>query len=393
MKGHTTTDSGDSGAATPVRVLIVAPSLRILGGQAVQAKRLIEYLALEPTLSVSFLPINPQLPGPLAHLQRIKYLRTILTSLLYLATLIWRVRRYDIIHIFSASYFSFVLAPTPAILVAKLYRKKIILNYRSGEAEDHLRRWRRTAIPTIKLADAVVVPSGYLVGVFAQFGIEATSIFNVVDPESFRYRARRTLRPVILSNRNLEPMYNVGCALKAFYLVRQRYPDAQLVVAGQGSQRASLETLTEQLGLEGVSFVGAIPARQMNDLYHSSDVYLNSSDIDNMPGSIIEAYSSGLPVVTTNAGGIPFIVAHEETGLMVERGDFKALAASIIRLIQDESLAFRIASNAKQNCENYTWPCVRKEWLSLYSSLVTPNTSEQRSKNKAAWTLKRQEVE
>src|SRR5262245_58736790 len=132
-----------------IRVLVVAPSLRILGGQAVQANYLIEHLSQEPSFEVSFLPHNPRLPGPLRLLQLIKYVRTIVTSLIYCLALALRIPKHDVIHIFSASYFSFLLAPTPAILIAKLFGKKAILNYHSGEAEDHLRCWPRTAIPII----------------------------------------------------------------------------------------------------------------------------------------------------------------------------------------------------------------------------------------------------
>ena len=105
-------------AQTPksLRVLIVAPSFDILGGQSVQAARLADCLREEPSLQVGFLPINPRLPGPLRYLQRIKYVRTILTTIAYVISLLLRVYKYDVIHVFSASYFSFVIAPTPAIL-------------------------------------------------------------------------------------------------------------------------------------------------------------------------------------------------------------------------------------------------------------------------------------
>jgi hypothetical protein len=127
-------------AALPVRVLIVGPSLSILGGQAVQANRLFSFLSAEHEIEVEFLPVNPRLPGSLHKLQSIKYIRTIVTSIAYVLSLLLRVRKSDVLHIFSASYFSFLLAPTPALFVAKLYGKKTILNYRSGEAQDHLNR-------------------------------------------------------------------------------------------------------------------------------------------------------------------------------------------------------------------------------------------------------------
>ena len=153
------------------------------------AARLRERLCQEPALDVGFQPINPRLPGFLGKIQAIKYVRTVVTSFLYLAALLIRIPRYDVIHVFSASYFSFVLAPTPAILIGKLYGKRVLLNYHSGEAEDHLSRWRRSAIATIRLVDEVAVPSAYLVRVFAQFGLRARAINNIVETGVSVFRA------------------------------------------------------------------------------------------------------------------------------------------------------------------------------------------------------------
>src|SRR5258705_9282567 len=222
-------DTQGEAAANRLRILIVAPSFDLLGGQAVPASRLFERLANEPALKVGFLPINPRLPVPLHKLQSIKYVRTLVTSIAYCISLLARVRQYDVIHVFSASYFSFLLAPTPAILVAKLFNKKIVLNYHSGEAEDHLRRWRRSAIPTIRLADALIVPSAYLVRVFAQVGLGARPIYNLIETDRFRSRERRPLRAVFLSNRNFEKHYGVDRVLRAFAIIQKRIPEAELI--------------------------------------------------------------------------------------------------------------------------------------------------------------------
>ena len=373
-KGTNQPSNETAKGARPLRVLMVAPSLDILGGQAVQAARLLEHLSQEPGLEIDMQPINPRLPGALRHLQSIKYVRTVVTSLAYSAQLLWRVARYDVIHIFSASYFSFVLAPTPAILAAQLYGKPTVLNYRSGEAEDHLQRWRRTALPTIRLVDEIVAPSGYLVDVFGRFGFHARSIFNIVETERFRFRERKPLRPVFFSNRNFEPLYNVACTLRAFHLIQERFPDAHLVVAGDGSERRSLEALARELRLSNVEFIGRVPNERMPQLYDAADIYLNSPDIDNMPGSIIEAFAAGLPVVTTNAGGIPYIVTDGETGLMVERDDHEAMAQAAVRLLEDEALATKIARRAHAECRKYSWDAVREEWLKLYRELAARRT-------------------
>jgi len=340
----------------------------IVGGQAVQAVRLIEHLKQEPSIAVDFLPVNPRLPGVLRKLQEIKYVRTVTTSNLYWLKLLATIPAFDVIHIFSASYFSFLLAPAPAMIVARLFGKKIVLNYHSGEAEDHLQRWPRTSIPLLKKADKIVVPSPYLVRIFAKFGLRAKAIFNVIDFDQLIFRERGTLRPVFLSNRNFEAHYGVDVVLRAFAIIQQRFPDAALKVAGNGPCREALEQLAAELKLSNVEFTGTVTRERMAQLYNDADCFLNGSRIDNQPLSILEAFASGLPVVTTNAGGIPDVVTDGVTALMVEVDDHEALARSAIALIEQPELADRITSEARKECRRYTWEAVRTEWLKVYGA-------------------------
>jgi glycosyltransferase involved in cell wall biosynthesis len=355
----------------PIRVCLVAPSLSILGGQAVAAQRLLERLRKVPGLEVDFLPHDPRTNAVLRALQRVKYVRTVATSIAYVASLLRRLPRYDVVHVFSASYWSFLLAPTPAILLGKWLGKRVVVNYRSGEAEDHLRRWPRTSVPTLKRADAVATPSGYLVDVFARFGVGAESIANFVDPDAVRYRKRDTLRPVFLSNRNFQGLYNVPCVLRAFALIQARLPEARLLVVGDGPERGRVHATARELGLRNVEFIGSVRPTEMGRWYDAADVYLNASDIDNMPNSIIEAFACGLPVVTSRAGGIPYIVEHERNGLLVDCGDHSALAAAALRLLDDPALARRLIADGLADVERwYTWDAVGERWAALYRRLV-----------------------
>ena len=353
-----------------LRVLIVAASFDILGGQAVQAEWLVRHLQKESSIEVSFLPINPRLPGKLRKLQSIKYLRTLTTSILYGLNLLREVRKYDVIHIFSASYLSFLIAPTPGILVSRLYRKKIILNYHSGEAEDHLRRWRRSTIPILSLADRIVVPSEYLVRIFAGFGVKAFAIFNMIQLDRFAFRERKQLRPIFLSNRNLEPHYGVDAVLRAFALIQQRVPEAVLTVVGDGSQRRALEQLKNELNLKNVSFTGRVEHDKIQQQYAAADVLLNASRIDNQPLSILEAFACGLPVVTTDAGGIPDIVTDGKTGYLVAVDDCEALADRAMKVLLDSKTATTMARQSRAECTRYTWEVVRDHWLQLYCELA-----------------------
>ncbi|MEO8560551.1 MAG: glycosyltransferase family 4 protein [bacterium] len=360
-----------SSRARAIRVCLVAPSLSILGGQAVAAQRLLARLRAVPGLEVDFLPHDPRESRLLRTLQRVKYVRTLATSLAYVTSLLRRLPHCDVVHVFSASYWSFLLAPTPAILIGKWLGKKVVINYRSGEAEDHLKTWPRTSVPTLLRADAVVTPSGYLVDVFSRFGVRAESIANFVDPASVRYRRRDALRPVFLSNRNFQALYNVPCVLRAFEIIQRRLPDARLIVIGDGPAREHVHSVANELSLRNVEFLGAVAPTEMGRWYDAADVYLNASDIDNMPNSIIEAFACGLPVVTTRAGGIPYVVEHERNGLLVDCGDHDALAAEALRLLDDDDLAHRVIAEGLADVEHhYTWAAVGEQWDALYRRLV-----------------------
>ncbi|HEY8187910.1 MAG TPA: heparinase II/III family protein [Pyrinomonadaceae bacterium] len=384
MKEDSTIEIGGNGASVyrpaekPLRILVVAPSFDILGGQAVQAARLISRLRELPFFEVGFLAINPRLPGVLRKLQTIKYLRTVVTSLLYIATLLVRIPKFDVIHVFSASYFSFVLAPMPAILIGRLYGKKVLLNYHSGEAEDHLTRWRRSAVATIRLAHVVAVPSEYLVRVFSKFGVQARAINNLIELDQFTFRERDPLRPLFLSNRNLETHYGVDHVLRAFALIQKQVPDTTLVVAGDGGRRVALEDLAKELGLRNTSFIGRVEHDEIVEQYHQADIYLNGSEIDNQPLSILEAFSCGLPVVTTNAGGIPDMVTDGETGFVVNQQDYKAIADRAMQLLREPRLAASIVQAAREECEKYSWRVVRGRWLKVYSELGNGHRQESR---------------
>src|SRR5438105_705781 len=229
-----------------IKVAFVAPSLRILGGQAVQADRLLAAWQGDPDVDAWLVPVNPMPPALLRFALDVKYLRTVVNELIYVPLLVRELTRADVVHIFSASYASFLLAPLPAMLVARALGKPIVLNYRRGEAPDHL---QRSAIA--------------------------------------------------------------------------RY-------------------------------------------YADNDIYLQSPDIDNMPTSVIEAFASGLPAVSTDAGGVPAIVVHDRYGLLAPAGDHEALAAHVLRLLDEPDRARAMARAAYATCGACTWPAVRRQWLDAY---------------------------
>jgi glycosyltransferase involved in cell wall biosynthesis len=350
------------------RVCIVAPRY-MTGGQAIEARTIVQGFADDPECRVEMQPIDPRLPEWLA---RIRGVRTAARMPLFLAGLLVRVWRADVVHVFTAAFSPFVLTTTPAVLMARLLRKPVVLNYRDGRAPDHLPSvWVRWVI---RRATVLVFPSGFLRDVFRRFGLDGEVIHNVVDTERFRFRLRDPVRPVLISSRLLEELYAVENTLRAFALVRARRPGARLIVIGGGDQEEKLRALVREEGIEGVEFHGAVPHGQVAEWFDRADVFVNSSREDNMPHSIIEAFSAGLPVVTTGAGGIPYVVEDGRNGLLVPIDDPEAMAASVLLVLDDPATSQRLIEEGQRDCEErYAWSAAREHWRALYHRLARPD--------------------
>ena len=351
-------------------VLLIAPSPAIVGGHSVQAAKLVEILGPVSTLQLRFLPIDPAVPTWLQWMRRIPGLRTVLMLILYGVGLFREVPKCDVLHVFTAGLSSYTLWTVPALFLSRLFRKRFVMHYHDGQAEQHLREWR-SAAPTIALADKLIVPSGFLEDTFARFGIHADVLSNIVELDRFRYRQRSELRPVFMTNRMLEPHYNVACILRAFAIIQQSYPEASLVVAHDGHSKVSLEALKRELGLRHVDFIGRVPFEKIPELYDSADIYITTPDIDNVPGSILECFASGLPVIATRAGGIPYIAENRKTAMLVDLGDHRAVAACALELLRNPDLVIALTEQAAIEVRKYHWEPIRDQWARLYQDLVT----------------------
>ena len=352
----------------PFRIAVVGPSHRYVGGQSVQVDALLRNWINDPEVDARFIPVDPDPPRLLRWVRRIPILRTLLREPLYCAALWKCLKEADIAHVFSASYWSFLLAPAPAYWIARVRKKKVLVHYHSGEARDHLQR-SRVARKILKRANCAVVPSRYLVDEFREFGIEARAIPNVVDVGQFSFQPRVPLRPHLICSRGFHPYYVVEDVVRAFSVIQEKHPCALLYLLGAGPREPEVRELVRALRLSGVEFTGPIPHHRIGDYYQRADIFVNASRLDNMPVSILEAFASGTPVVTTAAGGIRYLVEHERTGLMCEPGEWQLLAECVLRLLREPALASRLAANAHEESKKYRWESVRGEWLATYRSL------------------------
>jgi glycosyltransferase involved in cell wall biosynthesis len=358
-------------------VAIVGPPLDVLyGGQEVQASSLLTHWQKDPEVAATFISSRPPFPKPLAALNRVPYLRTLVRLPSYLVNLFRALGKVELVHIFAGSLGTFRMAATPAFAVARLRGKKVLIHYHSGRGDEHLRS-STLARHILRSSDLVVVPSEYLAASFRLHGLSPVVVANVVDPERYPYRPRNPLQPRLLCTRNLEEHYGIDIVVRAFARVQRDFPKASLCLVGSGQQAPEIRKLVEELSLHHVQLMGAVQPAEMPAIYDQSDIFVNGSYVDCAPVSLVEAFCSGLPVVTTAAGGIPYLVEHERTGLLCPAGDWAALAENVVRLMRHPNLARMMAERAHQHTGLHSWHRLRELWLTAYrDTLERPRHAE-----------------
>jgi glycosyltransferase involved in cell wall biosynthesis len=344
-------------------VVLVSPSPPPYGGMALQAGLLGKLLRVDG-FTVRLFPSNFRLPGPL---ERVPGLRTLARLCMIWWKLSGEARGAAVVHVFAASWAYFFLVVWPSVVVGRYCGAKVILNYRGGEG-DRFFKWFGWAVwPAFRLASVVTVPSAFLGGIlYRRFGIRALTVSNILDLSRFQYRERSQFRPRLLVTRHLEKMYDVESVLKAFRLVQSDRPSASLWIAGTGSQSEHLKALAAAWDLKNVRFLGHVAHQDLPRIYDECDILLNGSRIDNFPAALLEGSSAGLVVVSTCAGGIPFVYQDQENAILVERGDWRGLARGVEHVLDSPSFARSLAESARLLAKACDWHEVRRSLYTAY---------------------------
>ena len=351
--------------AAGLRIGLVGPLPPPSGGMANQTRQLCELLT-SAGATVTVIQVN--LPYWPAWVARVPVVRSICRLIPYLSAL-WRAAsRSDVFHIMANSGWSWHLFAAPAVWIAHFRGVAAVVNYRGGEAADFLQRSGGVVRFTMRRACGLVVPSSFLLTVFSRFGMQAEIVPNIIDLARFHPRVPvRSGPPHLLVARNLEPLYDNETAIRAFMAVRAVFPSARLTIAGSGPEEQRLRQFANQEGLQDVvRFSGRLERDAMALMYRSADILLNPSLADNMPNSLLEAWSSGVPVVTTNVGGIPHLAQDAVTASMVPPGDPAAMAHACVSLLSDELVWRQRVEAGLREAQRYTWPRVRPVLLDAY---------------------------
>ena len=344
---------------------LVGPLPPPSGGMANQTLQLARLLR-EAGMGVDVIQVNS--PYAPAWVGRMRGVRALFRLVPY-AIRLWRsAAAVDLVHVMANSGWAWHLYAAPAIWIARLRGVPVVVNYRGGDAERFMARQSPWVAPTIKRASALVVPSGFLQSIFARFGLRAEIVPNIVDLGLFRPPSSRTKGCHVIVTRNLEEIYDIPTALRAFAAIRSAFPQATLTVAGSGPGRTALETLRDELDLGGsVIFTGRLDNESISELYRTADLLLNPSTVDNMPISLLEAMASAVPIVSTDAGGIPHLVENGRHALLVPPRNPSAMAAAALRVLSDPGLASKLSDAGLAWVERFTWQQVQPLLFATYA--------------------------
>jgi glycosyltransferase involved in cell wall biosynthesis len=372
-----TKDLAHNLAGSGLRMALVGPLPPSSGGMANQTLQLAKLLRNDG-IAVELVQVNRPYQPWVAELRGLRALFRLFPYLLEL----WQVcGKVDLVHIMANSGWSWHLFAAPAIWIAYLRGTPVIVNYRGGEAASFFEKSIFWVKPSLNKASAIIVPSGFLEEIFKRHGFAPEIVPNIIDFSRFfasdaTQSATWVNAPHLLVARNLELIYDNATALEAFKLVHDAVPMARLTIAGSGPQLQPLQAQIRRLGIEqAVTFTGRMDNHDMPQLYRSADIMLNPTTADNMPISILEALASEIPVVTTNAGGIPFLVQHEKTALLVAVNDPLAMAEAILSLLRNPAKAEQLRKAGLELVSQYTWSEVRKRLLKVYAEVATPNNT------------------
>ncbi|MBL7853034.1 MAG: glycosyltransferase family 4 protein [Cyclobacteriaceae bacterium] len=281
-----------------------------------------------------------------------------------------RRQHYDVVLIDLYSTRAFYYA----ILVAwavRFFTKPYVLILRGGDLPARYKRSPQLTKQIMQNAARVVSVSRYLQEAFHSLR-KIEFIPNFIPIQKYPYKQRMALRPRLLWVRSLHRIYNPELAVRVVARLCTRLPDTTLTMVGpdkDGSMKR-VHALAEELGVANrVEFTGRLPKEDWIRLAAEFDIFLNTTDFDNMPVSVVEAMALGLPVVSTKAGGMSFLIEHDQDGLLLERGDVDGFVNAIEGLVTRPGWGMELARHARAKAETFAESEVARQWCTLLDSI------------------------
>jgi glycosyltransferase involved in cell wall biosynthesis len=270
---------------------------------------------------------------------------------------------YIIVDTFSTMnfYYAFIISQLARTLVVKY-----IPVLRGGDLPKRIKKSRWMSNLIFNHSYHNIAPSGYLKYEFKKQGYSTRLIPNIIPIDSYIFKERKKIAPKLLYVRAFAEIYNPKMAIEVLFLLKKRYPKAILCMVGpakDASFEAVKQLVTKYKLDDSVEFTGVLPKDKWHQKSKDFDIFINTTNYDNTPVSVMEAMALGLPIVSTNAGGMPYLVRDNIDGILVDKNNSEQMTAAIIKLISENNQELSIA--ARKKVETFRWEVVKEEWFSI----------------------------
>jgi glycosyltransferase involved in cell wall biosynthesis len=302
---------------------------------------------------------------------RVRYAGTKKSSVLRITEMLWAILRdfpktnYVLIDTYSTTAFWYAWLGG---ILSRILKIRYIHILRGGGLPDRLKHSKWFCDQIFQHSYTNVAVSGYLKDAFDKAGYPAIVIPNNIAIHDYKFIKREKLQPRLLWVRSFHGQYNPNMAADVLAILLKDFPDAELCMVGPDKDGSLQEfkNYCNQLGItEHVKVTGLLSKPEWHTLSENYDIFINTTNVDNTPVSVIEAMALGMPVVSTNAGGIPFLLEDGKDVLLVEKGNAVAMYNAVKSLIENPALSLKIAENARAKAESFDWEVVSKLWINL----------------------------
>lgn len=291
---------------------------------------------------------------------------------------VWENRQScDLVQLDVYSGSAFYWAECVSLLV-RILGKPLVMTLHGGNLPEFSRKHPRRISRLLSRGDAVTAPSQYLVDALKNFRPDIQLIPNPLELGEYKYEEREKPKPRLVWLRTFHRIYNPELAVEVLGRIKSRLPSAHLTMIGpdKDGTLSDVRDSARRLGVyDAITFTGGVAKSEVPRLLATGDIFLNTTTIDNSPVSVLEAMACGLAIVSTNVGGMPYLIEREHEGLLVPPGDAEAMTQAVTRLLDEPGLALRLTRSARRKAEGYSWAAILPCWEKLFTETVRVRAS------------------
>jgi len=270
---------------------------------------------------------------------------------------------YVFIDTYSTSNFYYALFTSQ---LCRFFKLKYLPILHGGNLPYRLKKYPKFSSLVFNNSYKNIAPSGYLKYEFEQKGFKTVLIPNVIPIHQYPFKERKKIAPKLLYVRAFAEIYNPTLVIEVLKELKNSYPKAILCMIGPDKD-GTLEDVKQLINKyhlnESLEITGVLSKEEWHKKSENYDIFINTTNVDNTPISVIEAMALGLPVVSTNVGGMPYLIQHNEDGVLVEKNNPSAMTTEICKIVEENK--YSLAINARKKVENFDWNIVKSKWMKI----------------------------